>query len=100
VRRISPSVSGRQNRKTAAELPSTLIAVIRTSHSGSDAMEPARRGLYCDNTSAYSYNLLMTEAYQRPDGQIQPSASMWNLREYHKRLWVLEQQYQPLTQFR
>lgn len=57
-------------------------------------------GLYCDNTFPHnSYNLLMTEAYQRPDGQIQPSASMWNLREYHKRLWVLEQQSQPLTQF-
>lgn len=57
-------------------------------------------GLYCDNTFPHNcYNPNWSEAYVREDGKVQPSSLMWALRDYHKRLWVLEQQCRPLTPF-
>ncbi len=59
------------------------------------ANEWLRRGisLYWDNTYLYpSYNTLTTAAYRAEDGYIQPALTIWNVREYHKRVWHLLQQ--------
>ena len=57
-------------------------------------------GIYCDNTFPRDdYDPNTSDAYLRPDGLIQPSASIWNLRDYHKRLWVLAREMQKYTQY-
>ena len=46
-------------------------------------------GTYYDNTfPRSSYDTNMTAAYVREDGEIQPSACIWQMREYHKRTWI------------
>ncbi len=58
-------------------------------------------GLYCDNAYLHDcFNPLVSDAYVRADGQMQPSAMIWELREYHKRMWVLKQLCQKLTPYR
>jgi hypothetical protein len=58
-------------------------------------------GLYCDNAYLHDcFNPLVSDAYVREDGQVQPSAMIWELREYHKRMWVLEKTCQKLTPHR
>ncbi len=53
-------------------------------------------GLYLDNSfPKRAYDPLTTSAYHLPNGDIQPSASMWAHREYLKRLWILHQQLGP-----
>lgn len=50
-------------------------------------------GLYCDNTFPHSsYDPVSSNAYRRSDGTIQPSAELWSLREYHKRMWTAARQ--------
>jgi hypothetical protein len=57
-------------------------------------------GIYCDNTfPRNNYDLNTSAAYKRADGQIQPSAGIWDLRDYHKRMWILQQQVQPGVPF-
>ncbi len=52
-------------------------------------------GLYCDNTfPRSSTDLVNSSAYVRPDGSVQPSSDIWDMREYHKRMWVLTRQMQ------
>lgn len=66
------------------------------------AKEWMRRGfsLYCDNLfPANCFNPLTSDAYVRADGKTQASANLWELREYYKRLWKLEQQCRPLTPY-
>ena len=49
--------------------------------------------LYWDNTYLYaSYNTRTTAAYVAEDGFVQPAMTIWNVREYHKRVWNLLQQ--------
>ncbi|MFI5381087.1 MAG: glycoside hydrolase domain-containing protein [Tepidisphaerales bacterium] len=49
--------------------------------------------LYWDNTYLYpSRNTRTTAAYVAEDGYIQPALGIWNVREYHKRVWHLLQQ--------
>ena len=56
-------------------------------------------GLYFDNSFPQrAYDTLTTNAYELPDGTIQPSAGMWARRKYLRRIWVLHQQlYNPQT---
>ncbi len=57
-------------------------------------------GIYSDNTFLHNnYNPAFSSAYAREDGQIQPSSELWHLRAYHRRMWILEQQCQPLTPY-
>ncbi|HUU22763.1 MAG TPA: glycoside hydrolase domain-containing protein, partial [Phycisphaerae bacterium] len=57
-------------------------------------------GIYTDNCYPRNcYNPLFSNAYVRADGQVQPSTLTWQLREYHKRMWVLEQLCQPLSRY-
>ena len=52
-------------------------------------------GIYCDNSfPRNSLDPLNSNAYQRPDGSWQTSSDIWDMREYHKRLWVLTKQMQ------
>ncbi len=47
-------------------------------------------GVYCDNVfPRCNYDPEVSNAYIRPDGSIQPSAELWTMREYHKRMWQL-----------
>ncbi|MDR0931538.1 MAG: DUF6067 family protein [Victivallales bacterium] len=47
-------------------------------------------GIYCDNTfPRCNYDPEVSNAYVRSDGYIQPSAEIWSMREYHKRMWQL-----------
>ncbi len=58
-------------------------------------------GIYCDNTYLHdNFNPMVSDAYVRDDGQIQPSSQIWELRAYHKRLWTLKEICQKLTQYR
>jgi len=41
------------------------------------------------------YDLLTTSAYRLPNGNIQPSASMWAHREFLKRIWNIHQELGP-----
>ncbi|HOL67461.1 MAG TPA: DUF6067 family protein, partial [bacterium] len=57
-------------------------------------------GMYCDNTYPRNWeNVHLSDAYVREDGQVQPSACIWELREYHRRMWCLQQDCQVLTEF-
>lgn len=57
-------------------------------------------GIYCDNSfPRNSLDPLNSNAYQRPDGTWQPSSDIWDMREYHKRLWVLTKQMQPSVEW-
>lgn len=52
-------------------------------------------GLYCDNTfPRNSTDTANSSAYLRPDGSVQPSSDIWDMREYHKRMWVLTREMQ------
>ncbi len=52
-------------------------------------------GIYCDNVFPRTSNdIINSNAYIRPDGTIQPSSDIWDMREYHKRLWVLSKEMQ------
>ena len=67
-----------------------------------EAVEWLRRGIgiYCDNTFLrQTSNMFMTEAYRREDGNIQLSSGFWDMREYHKRIWVLTQECKPITEY-
>ena len=53
-------------------------------------------GLYFDNSfPKRGTDPVTTEAYELPNGFIQPSANMWRHREYLRRIWVLHQQLPP-----
>ena len=55
-------------------------------------------GLYFDNVYPKSnFDRKSSLAYTRKDGQIQPCSEIWNMREYHKRMWVLSRQMQSQT---
>jgi hypothetical protein len=59
------------------------------------ANEWLKRGvsLYWDNTYLCpSYNTRTTAAYLAEDGKLQPALIIWNVREYHQRVWHLLQQ--------
>jgi hypothetical protein len=58
-------------------------------------------GIYCDNTFLRpTTNLEMSKgAYKREDGNIQPGTGLWDMREYHKRMWVLVRQMQEVTEY-
>ena len=52
-------------------------------------------GIYCDNVFPRTSNdIINSNAYIRPDGNLQPSSDIWDMREYHKRLWVLSKEMQ------
>jgi hypothetical protein len=60
------------------------------------ANEWLKRGvsLYWDNTYLYpSYNPRTTAAYLAEDGHLQPALTIWNVREYHQRVWHLLQHW-------
>jgi len=38
------------------------------------------------------FNTVASDAYVRADGQVQPSANVWELRDYYKRMWKLKQE--------
>ncbi len=47
-------------------------------------------GTYFDNVfPRNTYDPHTSAAYVRADGNVQPSAAIWEMREYHKRMWVL-----------
>ncbi len=47
-------------------------------------------GLYFDNTSINTeYDPLTSAAYMTDEGRIQPAASIWDLRDYYRRIWNL-----------
>lgn len=53
-------------------------------------------GLYFDNAfPKRAYDTLTTAAYRLPNGEIQPSASMWSHRAYLKRIWLLHRELGP-----
>ena len=55
-------------------------------------------GLYFDNVYPKSnFDRRSSQAYTRSDGQIQPCSEIWNMREYHKRMWVLSREMQSKT---
>ena len=55
-------------------------------------------GLYFDNVYPKSnFDRHSSQAYTRGDGQIQPCSEIWNMREYHKRMWVLSREMQSKT---
>ena len=52
-------------------------------------------GLYCDNAFPHnSTDPLNSNAYVREDGSVQPAANIWDMREYHKRMWQLTREMQ------
>ena len=52
-------------------------------------------GIYCDNVfPRSSTDIVNSNAYYRADGTLQPSSDIWDMREYHKRLWVLSKEMQ------
>jgi hypothetical protein len=60
------------------------------------ANEWLKRGvsLYWDNTYLYpSYNTRTTAAYMTEDDHIQPALIIWNVRQYHQRVWHLLQHW-------
>ena len=56
-------------------------------------------GLYFDNAfPKRAYDTVTTNAYELPNGRVQPSAGMWAHRRFLRRIWVLHQQlYNPRT---
>ena len=57
-------------------------------------------GLYSDNCFPISsFNTLVSDAYVRSDGQTQPSAGIWEMRDYYKRMWKLKNLRQPDTPY-
>ncbi len=58
-------------------------------------------GIYCDNVFLRpSTNLQMSAgAYVRSDGNTQPGTGLWEMREYHKRMWVLTRQMREVSQY-
>jgi hypothetical protein len=60
------------------------------------ANEWMKRGvsLYFDNTYLHMEdNPLTSEAYIDDEGDPQPAARLWDMREYHKRMWQLAQEW-------
>lgn len=60
------------------------------------ANEWMKRGvsIYCDNVFLQMQdNPLTSEAFIDEEGDLQPATSLWELREYHKRLWQLAQEW-------
>lgn len=52
-------------------------------------------GLYADNSFPHnSTDIVNSAAYVRPDGAVQPAANIWDMREYHKRMWQLTREMQ------
>ena len=62
-----------------------------------------RRGFsnYSDNCfpRGTCFAPLTSDAYVRDDGQVQPSASIWEMREYYQRMWKLMKECQKDTPF-
>jgi len=57
-------------------------------------------GIYSDNNfPRNSYDVNASNAYIRSDGQIQPSAGIWDMRNYHKRMWIAQKQIQTQTKY-
>lgn len=53
-------------------------------------------GLYFDNTyPQLGQDPITTNAYRLPNGRVQPSARIWAMRDYFKRIWVLHRQLGP-----
>ncbi|MFW5923581.1 MAG: glycoside hydrolase domain-containing protein, partial [Planctomycetota bacterium] len=53
-------------------------------------------GLYFDNSFPNDvYDTLASAAYVLPNGEIQPSAGIWNRRDYLRRIWTLHEQWGP-----
>jgi hypothetical protein len=51
-------------------------------------------GLYFDNTFPHgSRDLLTSEAYEIPGFGIQPSANLWEQRDYHRRIWTIHREF-------
>jgi hypothetical protein len=66
------------------------------------ANEWMKRGIsiYLDNVFLETdYNTMTSAAYVSGDGDIQPAAPLWDQREYYKRLWVLEQEWNKKLQY-
>ncbi|OPZ26853.1 MAG: hypothetical protein BWZ02_01851 [Lentisphaerae bacterium ADurb.BinA184] len=62
------------------------------------AAEWVRRGIGCyfDNSfPTRAYDLLTTNAYRLPNGQVQPSAGMWARRDYLRRIWTIHRTLAP-----
>lgn len=60
------------------------------------ANEYLKRGisLYFDNMMPKtSFNTVMNDAYQTADGKVQPACTLWEQREYYKRVWNIYNQY-------
>lgn len=60
------------------------------------ANEWMKRGvsIYSDNVYMHMQdNPLTSEAFIDDDGDLQPAARIWDLREYHKRMWQLAQEW-------
>jgi len=60
------------------------------------ANEWMKRGvsIYIDNMFPNVLdNPLTSDAFIDDDGDLQPAAAIWDMREYHKRLWTLEQEW-------
>ncbi|NLE41446.1 MAG: LamG domain-containing protein, partial [Lentisphaerae bacterium] len=52
-------------------------------------------GIYWDNTVlTTSLNPLTSEAYLTEDGSVQPALTLWNQREYSRRMWTLTRQWE------
>ncbi len=45
------------------------------------------------------FDTVVCGAYRRPDGQLQPSAEIWAMRDHLRRLWTLEQELRPESPF-
>lgn len=57
-------------------------------------------GIYCDNVLPRNSNdPVNSSAYFRPDGSLQVSSDIWDMREYHKRLWVLSKEMQADVEY-
>ncbi len=62
------------------------------------AAEWVKRGIGCyfDNSfPTRAYDLLTTNAYRLPNGQVQPSAGIWARREYLRRIWNIHRTLAP-----
>ena len=47
-------------------------------------------GVYFDNTMPYTcWNPLLSDAYPDANGKIQPACTIWEQRDYYKRVWTL-----------
>ena len=67
---------------------------------GKSFEEGGNRGVYWDNWFfKASYNRMMTDAYERPDGAIMPATGLWGLRELSKRTfqYMNERGMLPIT---